>query len=48
MDAKTSSNVFPYNYVILKVFYLLVLTITCKFSVHFHPRFTLGIIWMIL
>lgn len=34
--------VFPNNYVIVRAFYLLLLTITSKFSVHFHPLISVG------
>nr|DAG54000.1 MAG TPA: hypothetical protein [Caudoviricetes sp.]DAI25954.1 MAG TPA: hypothetical protein [Caudoviricetes sp.]DAY00909.1 MAG TPA: hypothetical protein [Caudoviricetes sp.] len=37
-----NKSAFVNSYVILIVFYLLILIISYKFSIHFHPRLTLG------
>lgn len=42
IDARTSSKVFPYDFVILQTFYFVVLIVSHKSSIHFHPRLTLG------
>lgn len=42
IDARTSSKVFPYDFVILHTFYYVVLIVSYKSSIHFHPRLTLG------